>query len=116
MFRDYMEEMRERSSLEDTEEADISSLIDYYTQIQDEIKRMEMSKEVAAETIRKYFVQHQLREFTTDIAKAEVNTRVTKTIMYKEAEALLAPDILGKLTKEKVSVILSVRRIRVAQI
>jgi len=90
-----------------------SRLIDYYRQIQDEVKRLEMSKEVAKEAILQMFRETGLRYFRTDnnlVARAD--PRTTEHILVKEAKAMLPEDVLKKLLQETAFVVLSVRKVK----
>ena len=89
----------------------LAELIRYYSKIQDELKRLQDSKEIAKNTLLERFKVAKLREYVVDNLQAAVTTSIRKSISVKEAEALLPPDLFGKLLRETTSVILTVRRV-----
>ena len=98
--------------LEEISDAELEGIIDYYTRIQDELARLETSKEIARDTIIRWFAKTGNRKFTTSSgATATTFTQVRESISVKEAKALLSEDLLNKLLKvSEPKVILAVRR------
>lgn len=102
-------------TLEQTTLQQVSENVEYYHQLQEEKKRIEMSLEIAKKTIMDALKYVDAREYTTPTGiKAWIETRARKTISYKEAESLLPKELLDKLTKETISVILTVRQLKEA--
>lgn len=98
---------------EQTTLGQLTETVEYYAKLQEEKKRIEMSLEVAKKSIMEAFKLTDMRDYTTaNGIKAWIETRARKTISYKEAESLLPKDLLDKLTKEVVSIVLTVRQLK----
>jgi len=96
-----------------TKLGELTANINFYHQLQEEKKRIEMSMEIARKAIVDAFTYTGMREYLTpDGIKAWVETRARTYISPKEAEALLDPDTYRKLAKESVSVVLTVRQLK----
>jgi len=94
----------------------ISEKITQYYLLSEEIRRLEMSKVIARDTLLEAFRFSGARVFKTDTGlRAEVGTQSRRFIGVKEAEALLPPDLFGKLVKESTNIVLSVRPIKEKQ-
>lgn len=92
---------------------EVSADIEYYHQLQEDKKRIEMSLEIAKKTIMEAFKFTDMREYTTDTGiKAWIDTRASQRISVKEARELLDEDAFNKLLKESVSVVLTVRQLK----
>ena len=94
---------------------DLSSAVDYYRAISDEIDRLQTSKAVAKENILAKFRETSLRYYDTNSGlRARTYVRAgQERIDVKEAKALLDEDTLGKLLKVgETTVVLSVRPIK----
>ena len=106
--------------MEQTEQQDnttlagsLADLIRYYHQLQEEIKRLEISKEIARNTLLERFKAGKLREYVVDNLQAAVTTSIRRSISVKEAEAMLDEPTFRKLCKEsKPLIILTVRPIK----
>ena len=98
---------------EQTTLGQLTETVEYYQQLQEEKKRIEMSLEVAKNSIMEAFKITGMREFTTGTGlKAWIETRANQRISVKEARELLDEDTLGKLVKTSVSVVLTVRQLK----
>ena len=93
----------------------LTSAVEYYREIQEELNRLQASKDLAKESILAKFREMELRRFDTPSGlRARVDTRVgRKYIDPKEAAILLPPDLFDKLLKVgETIVVLSVRPVK----
>ena len=93
--------------------AQLTENIEYYSKLQAEIDRLQVSKEIARKVIMDAFSFTGMRTYTTPgNIRAWVDTRARQSISVKEAKELLDEDTFGKLCKESVSVVLTVRQLK----
>ena len=93
----------------------LTSAVEYYRAIQEELSRLTLSKDVAKESILAKFRELGLRVYDTPSGlRVRVNVRQgPERIDVSEAKSLLDPETLGKLLKPGATiVILSVRPIK----
>lgn len=93
----------------------LTSAVEYYKEIQEELKRLQLSKDIAKESILARFRETEMRYFDTASGlRARTYTREgNKYISVAEAKTLLPEDIFNKLLKQgDTIVILSVRPIK----
>jgi len=101
----------EKATLEE-----ISEKITQYYLLLEEIRRLEMSKAIARDTLLEAFKVSGTRVFDTDTGlRARVDTQSRRFIGVKEAEVLLPPDLFGKLVKESTNIVLTVKPIKEKQ-
>ena len=102
----------EQQEITTTMAGSLADLITYYNKIQEEISRLQYSKEITKNTLLERFKQGKIREYTVGGLKADITTRIDKRISVKEAKDMLDEATFGKLLKETVAVVLTVRRIK----
>ena len=93
----------------------LTSAVEYYRAIQEEISRLQASKDIAKESILAHFRATGMRHFDTPSRlRARTYTRLgNKWIDTKEAAVLLDPDTFNKLLKVgETIVVLSVRPVK----
>jgi len=95
----------------------LTETVEYYHKLQEEKKRIEMSLEVAKASILEAFKTTGMREYTIADSnlKAWIDTRVSQRISVKEAKELLDEATFNKLLRESVSVVLTVRQLKVQE-
>lgn len=102
-------------TIEQTEEKTLATLteeVEYYRDLQDQIQRLGMTKDIIKMRIMDAFKVTGMREYTTGKkVKAWIETRASQRISVKEARELLDEDTFNKLVKETVSVILTIRQL-----
>lgn len=104
--------MTMKEEITTTMAGNLADLITYYNKIQEEIKRLEYSKEIAKNTLLERFKTSKLREYKVAGLQADITTRIDRRISVKEAKDMLDEATFGKLLKETTSVVLTVRRIK----